>query len=313
VSTDLRSLARSLGGEVYGKGVVAPGPGHSPRDRSMSVTLSVASPDGFIVHSHAGDDWRMCRDYVRERLGMPQWQPGDGQWRHISTVHDWDRQHLDADADDQRRTEDDLVRIERAVKIWNEGGDPRGTAAERYLASRKLELPVELAGSVLRFHPRCPWRNENTGSTDYIRCLIAAFRSIDDDQVTGVHRIRVDQPQRWPKTDRRMLGIVHRAAVKLGPVGDKLTIGEGVETCLAARQLGYSPVWALGSVGAITFFPVFEEVNQLVILAEAGEASATALKLCARRWLKAGRRVRQLRSPVGSDLNDFIMSEGIAS
>src|SRR5437868_13908795 len=83
------------------------------------------------------------------------------------------------------RTKDDLVRIERATRIWNEGTDPRGTAAQNYLASRKLELPDGIVGSVLRFHLLCPWRNEDTGQTDRVASLIAAFRSIDDDRVVA--------------------------------------------------------------------------------------------------------------------------------
>jgi len=160
---------------------------------------------------------------------------------------------------------------------------------------------------VLRFHPRCPWRDENTGRTEFIPCLLAAFRSIEDDVVTAVHRIRVDRPKRWPKTDRRMLGVVHRAAVKLGAAADKLTIGEGVETCMAAHQLGLGPVWSLGSVGAISFFPLLDEVRGLTILAEAGDASARAIQICGRRWRRGGRRVFISRSKVGSDHNDFLM------
>jgi hypothetical protein len=37
---DLRSLARALGGEVVGRQVLAPGPGHSRRDRSLSICSS---------------------------------------------------------------------------------------------------------------------------------------------------------------------------------------------------------------------------------------------------------------------------------
>src|SRR5262249_36489845 len=103
------------------------------------------------------------------------------------------------------------------------------------------------------------------------------------------------------------IGLVHRAAVKLGAPGDKLAIGEGVETCLAAMQLGISPAWALGSVGAISFFPVLEGVKELTILAEAGDASARAIQICGRRWRRAGRRVFISKSNIGADHNDFLM------
>jgi putative DNA primase/helicase len=67
---DLRTMARALGGEVVGRQVLAPGPGHSPRDRSLSVTLSPSSPDGIIVFSHAGDPWQACKDHVKTLLGV---------------------------------------------------------------------------------------------------------------------------------------------------------------------------------------------------------------------------------------------------
>ena len=306
---DLRSLQRALGGEISGGQLLCPGPGHSPRDRSLAVRPS-RDTDGFVVHSHAGDDWKLCKDYVRERLGLPQWQPGDGRDRRVdpSRLKSFERAAVEAEAERRPLTQDDRVRIGCARAVWDGATDPRGTEAERYLASRKLLVLVEDVGSVLRYHPRCPWRDEDTGTTIYVRALVAAFRSIDDDAVTAVHRIRVDQPERWPKTERHMLGVMHRAAVKLGPLGDTLHIGEGVETCMAARQLGHAPAWALGSVGGISRFPLIEGVTCLRILGEAGEASARAIELCGRRWHAAGRRVQLVMPSTGSDLNDQLMA-----
>jgi hypothetical protein len=277
-------------------------------------------PGGFLVHSFAGDDPIQCKDYVRTRLGLPAWQPGDEQDRRVrlSRIKDWDRTIADGQANVRERTEDDLLRIKRAQALWNEAADPRGTMAVQYLMARALDLPDDLAGAALRFHPRCLWRNENSGRTDRIPALLAAFESIDIDDITAIHRIRLDQPERWPKADRRMLGIVHRAAVKLDPVATTLIIGEGVETCMAARQcmatgdIERAPVWAVGSVGAISFFPVLDGVKRLIILGESGEASAQAVRLCGQRWQHAGRRVQVLYSEIGSDVNDALMMEKIA-
>jgi hypothetical protein len=190
--------------------------------------------------------------------------------------------------------------------------------AVQYLMARALDLPDDLAGAALRFHPRCPWRNEDTGKTERIPALLAAFRPIDSDDIFAVHRIRLDKPQCWPKADRRMLGLVHRAAVKFDPVATTLIIGEGVETCMAARQcmatgdIERAPVWVLGSVGAISFFPVLDGVKRLIILGESGEASAQAVRLCGQRWQHAGRRVQVLYSEIGSDVNDALMMEKMA-
>jgi hypothetical protein len=54
---DLRAAARALGGEFVGRdSILCPGPGHGPRDRSLSLKINTASPDGFTVHGFAGGD-----------------------------------------------------------------------------------------------------------------------------------------------------------------------------------------------------------------------------------------------------------------
>jgi len=68
---DLPTLAIALGGEIRGGQILAPGPDHSSADRSLAVKLDPGASDGFIVHSHAGDDPRDCRDHVRSCLGLP--------------------------------------------------------------------------------------------------------------------------------------------------------------------------------------------------------------------------------------------------
>lgn len=79
---DLREIARALGGEVSGNRVVAPGPDHSRKDRSLTITLSEDAPGGFVVHSFAGDNDIDAKDWVRRQLGLPAWGPE----RH-SNVH----------------------------------------------------------------------------------------------------------------------------------------------------------------------------------------------------------------------------------
>ena len=308
---DIRAIALALGGSVIGRDTIAaPGPGHSPRDRSLTIKLVASAPDGLVVFSHANDDWQTCKDYVRERLGLPPWQPGDGLGPRVasSQVKEFDRAAINAEGERREHTANDVLRIKRACAVWDAGVDPRGTLAEAYLWSRALILDDAIAGAVLRYHPACPWRDEDTGATIYLPALITAFTSIDDGELTAIHRVRLDQPQRWPKTERRMLGVVHRAAVKLDPVGDTLAIGEGVETCLAARQLGFKPAWALGSVGSISFFPLVEGVKRLRILGESGDASAGAIQFCGQRWHAAGRKVQVVMPDTGSDLNDELMA-----
>jgi putative DNA primase/helicase len=305
---NLRSVAKALGGHVSGRQVVCPGPGHSRRDRSLSVRLEPNAPDGFICHSHAGDDWRVCRDYVREQLGLPKWEPGDEQNRTAEHIREFDESRVEQEMGDMDWSEDDLDRIQKALKIWNEADSP-GDMTETYLRSRALDPPQDLYGAVFREHLRCPWRDENIGQTIFVPCLIAAYRNVFDDGITGIHRIRLDQ---GPKPDRRMRGISKLSAIKFAPAGPKLALGEGIESCLAARQLGINlPVWAAGSVPNITFFPIVDGVDELHVLVEHDEttnASANAFRICGKRWrLKAGRKIFRILPSVGKDLNDVLM------
>ena len=185
-------------------------------------------------------------------------------------------------------------RVGHALALWRESVDPRGTLAERYLVSRGLQLADEVAGNVLRWHAR-------------IGAAVALFRNVETNRPQAVTRIYLDSDGN--KTRRAFLGPVRGAAIKIDAddaVTNGLHIGEGVETCMAAHQLGLRPCWALGSAGAIAAFPVLRGVEALTILAEHDDASARAVDACAARWHAAGRGVL-INEPIGGkDLNDAI-------
>jgi hypothetical protein len=89
VDRSLTTIAERLGGEVRGGEVLCPGPGHSGGDRSLSVKPDAGAPDGFLIHSFAGDDPVTCRDHVRQRLGLPAFEArksngkGGKPWKQI--------------------------------------------------------------------------------------------------------------------------------------------------------------------------------------------------------------------------------------
>jgi hypothetical protein len=260
---------------------LAPGPGHSPRNRSLCVKLSASSPDGFIVHSFRGHDWRDCRDHVRQQLGI-----GPDDWKREGPVPKPGRPAPLGNAAGDK--------IVKALGIWRSGVHPRQTIVETYLKSRGLDLGDDIAGDVIRW---------NAG----IGAMVALFRNIATDEPQAVSRTYLDREGR--KLDRKFLGPVGGGAVKLD-AGDAvlggLHIGEGIETCLAARQLGLRPAWALGSAGAIATFPVVDGVECLTVLQEHDAASARAVETSAARWHAAGREV-VINEPVGTkDLNDAI-------
>jgi hypothetical protein len=77
---DPRSLAKDLGGEVSGNNVRAPSPGHSAKDRSLSIRVDPGAPDGFVINI-SGHDWQQCKDYVRQKAGLDPFKP-NSQRRH---------------------------------------------------------------------------------------------------------------------------------------------------------------------------------------------------------------------------------------
>lgn len=297
MSASVRALARALGGDVVRDGIVFPGPGHSRTDRSASFRLDPRAPDGFVVNSFAGDDPLALRDHVRPFLDIAPFRPGRRKADPVPRP---------ARTSSPDPVPDDCDRIERARTLWRACQDPRGTIVERYLASRRLDLSDDVAGHVIRFHPACPWKDEETGRGITVPAMVAVMRDVITDEITAVHRTRLTQDGR--KVGRRMLGRASGAAVKIDAdeaVSMGLVVGEGIETCLAARQLGLRPVWALGSAGSIAKLPVLSGVDALTILAERQDdgtpnrASDRAVSECGARWNAADREVVVIDPPAG--------------
>jgi putative DNA primase/helicase len=297
---DVRSMAVALGGVVQkgkqGPFVLCPGPGHSKDDRSLSVAPATTDPEGFVCFSHAKDPWQDCRDHVRARLNLPRFRPS--RQERIRPRREQPTQPVKPGAPITDNSAS-AVRIFRAATH----PDPRGTLVERYLnVERRLDLPADLCGRVVRFHALCPWEKERRP------CMVTAFRSIADDTLVAIQRTLLSDNGK--KLDRKTLGPCGGAAIKIDDdtdVEQGLTVGEGFETCLTARALGLRPVWALGSASAIGDFPVLGGIDALTILAESDKkgSNAKAAIDCAARWTAADREVLLVTPPTG-DLNDLV-------
>jgi putative DNA primase/helicase len=288
---DPRTIARILGGEVAGRNsVLCPGPGHSARDRSLSVTFA---GDDVTVFSHAGDDWRECKDYVRSRLGLGHFTPSDPRPAPVIVTP----------------TPEDRERTQRAVTIWREAHPIAGTPAEAYLASRG----VSYQGEALRWHPSCPFGKERLG------CMVALVRNIVTNEPQAVHRTAIDavgkKLSHLGSNGRLSFGPVGGGAVKLtddAEVTKVIAIGEGIETALSIRELpdlGNMPVWSVLSAGGITAFPVLPGIESVWIAAD-NDASGTGQKAArsAAERLNAENieTIILASTQAGADLNDKV-------
>jgi len=282
---DLPTAANALGGEVTGRGILCPGPGHSPHDRSLSVSFDSSAPEGFAIHSFAGDPFDECRDHVKQLLGMASAN------RNFFT----DRA---ARKHQKRRPQPrDQSRTGFAQSIWREAKPAVGSPVEDYLRDRDLKLVPQLLE--LRYHPRCPFKGDKVGA------MIAPMTNAVTAEFRGVHRTRLA-----PK-DKAMLGPAKDAVVRLCPdheVTSRLHICEGIETGLALLAMGFKPLWCALSAGGIAAFPILDGVESLTIFADrdANQAGERAALDCGDRWRAAGREVRVLAPPkVGTDFADY--------
>ncbi|MET3411650.1 toprim domain-containing protein [Methylobacterium sp. 1030] len=307
---DLRSAARALGGEVVGRGILCPGPHHSRQDRSLSVLFDASAPGGFTLHSHAGDDFGICRDHVRDRLGMGAnySAPSERLIKHGNVSHD---PSLDCECEGGGYSPPPPSGSDRtglALRIWREAREPAETPVARYLSRRGLDLVDDVHG-VLRFHPNCPFAGGRTPA------MVALVRNIVTNQPQAIHRSALSHEGRKVEVDgkdRLALGSIRGGAVKLTPdeeVTTCLGIAEGVETALSFRRLpefGASPVWSVLNAGGITSFPVLPGIECLWIAVDNDPAGRGASELCADRWRRAGREVLLVHpTGDGADLNDI--------
>jgi hypothetical protein len=310
-----RDIASALGGEVSGRNVLAPGPGHSRHDRSLSIRVDATAPDGFVVHSFAADDPIACKDYVRQRLGLPQF--ATSRHREVSSAEqraEWERRR---EASRHREVEHRALRQRQALTIWSEALAAPGTIAETYLRTRCGDIPDGLfEGDALRFHPECPFRDKR------LPAMVALFRDTRTNEPRAIHRTALLPDGSWkdtsnvPPDGKRWLGEAAGCAIKLTPDEDVtlgLSICEGIETGVSVMlpPVWARPMWIVGSTANLQNFPILSGIEGLGIFADhdangAGERAAIA---CALRYDAAGIEAEVVKPRRRGDWNDVLGPE----
>ena len=246
-----------------GKWINVRGPCHSSIDRSLGVLFDPEEPDGFRVHSLAGDDPDLARQHVRKLLaGIPPEPPPP-------------------DNSDERTN--------RALALWVEAQPATGTLVDTYLSARHCR-PSTTPDS-LRFHLNCPF------GLFKVPAMVALFRDSLTGKPMGVHltALRDDGSGKRILPDgsnpKRMLGRATGAAIQLRAHGGQLGIAEGIETALSAWLIFDIPTFAVGSSGAVARFPILPDV-ELTIFADNDPPGLKAAEMCARRRQNDGHATR---------------------
>jgi hypothetical protein len=215
-------IARRLGGEASGNQINCPGPGHSPQDRSLSVKFN--GNGSFVVHSHAGDDWTTCREYVRSIVGGTPLQPP----RYV-LPHETEKN------------------LHRARHLWSCRKDCAGTVVETYLKARGCSLlpssigylepgayphPAMIAGFGIPDEPE-------PGAISLADPLGVHLTFLDFD---GSGKADIDRPKIMMGPSCSFPIVVAQPNDLLG-----LAITEGIEDAISVHEATGLGAWAAGS------------------------------------------------------------------
>lgn len=288
--SDLRTIARALGGAVVGRQVLAPGPGHSPRDRSLSLWLDPTKPEGISVHSHAGDDWRECKDYACKRLGIERDRPRrDSRIKPQRPIAYFPTDPVDPDP--------------RAIELWRSAVPIEGTLAAQYLRHRGITLEIP---PTLRFIPEFEYM-PRVSLPAMVAAVQGANRRVIAVQITFLHpsgtrKAHVANP-------RKTLGALGAGAIRLGPAGPVVGLAEGTESALSAMQLFGGTVWATLGAQRLGSIRLPSEVDKIILYPDRDETGNAA----AHKAAEAYRLLRyvECKFPVEgcNDFNDELAVE----
>lgn len=196
--------------------------------------------------------------------------PPNGQSKPLSDAEKAARDKQRAQAQATQRAREAQERAyqedtrEAAQAIWEASKSIAATVADSYLLQRGF---VGVADPVLRFHPALPY----PGKTRTFPALICRVDDVAGD-LTAVWRIFLRNDGRKADVDNAKLGLgpAGGGAVRIGGIGKKIGIAEGVESALGAWNLigRRYPVWAALSTSGMIGIEIPLGVEQVVIFAD---------------------------------------------
>ncbi len=220
MSTLAQEITRDLGGIWKGSYGLAPCPGHSKHDRSMTIRDKDGGTD-VLINTFGGTDWRDARAQLVAMGYLGGDKPrADASLSRTTTT-------ADIEEEAQRRSR-------QAVAIWREAASFAGTPADAYLGGRAIFARSDR----LRFHPAAPV-NPYSSRSETCPAMVALVEG--ESGPIGCHITYLDGEA---KRMRKMAGRMKGGAVRLMAVRDVLAVGEGIETSFSLSELYRVPAWA---------------------------------------------------------------------
>jgi hypothetical protein len=193
-----------------------------------------------------------------------------------------------------------------ARRIWHQSRPAVGTLVEVYLRSRAITIPPPPS---LRFLPAMRYRSEEA----WWPCMVALVNNAQG--FLGIHRTYLarDGSGKAPVPEPKLaLGRIQGGAVRLGPVGPKLYITEGIEDALSIMQVMNDgvPAWATLGTSGMRNLVLPPEIQEIIICADNGADGEQAARAAADRWMLENRTVRIAWPDPGKDFNNMLRDAG---
>jgi len=185
----------------------------------------------------------------------------------------------------------------RVRALWDAALALPGTLAGAYLGHRGVLAALggfapHAAGPALRFLPQC--RCIEAGRD--MPAMLAAVRDPLSGELRAVHRTFLAAPGRKAvlAAPKKSFGPIGQSAVLVHAPrpGQPLVVAEGIETALAASALLGAPAWAAVAASNLPALRLPDEVHDVIVAADPGDAGESAAEEATRRWRAEGRRVR---------------------
>lgn len=303
LAPDLRAIVARTGGDLYagGNAATVPAPGHSRKDRGLSLRVIRDGRGGERVIYHA--------------FNAPDLKPGE-VWAYLGLEPGQVREESPA----ERRKRQEAERRERARKlafcanVWRETVEAEASPVATYLRGRGITGPIPRA---LRFHPAAPmsypWNAGEGRELLTLPAMVAVATAEDGKSAAGLH-ITALAPDGSGKAalrnPRRMFGELGGAVVQLAAFpgeGGTLAVAEGIETALSYRDLSGAPTWAALSTSGLRRFTPPRGLRLLIVAADRddGGEGMEAAKFCAERAARRCEAIIQA-APEGQDWNDAL-------
>jgi hypothetical protein len=294
-SDEAAAVAKALGGHKAGAGWMARCPAHDDREPSLSIRQRENGQ--VLIRCHAGCEQAQVIAALRSR----------GLWLSCHP------RRFNLRATSRAPTTMGTQLSEAAIAIWNAGRPAAGTLVQTYLGTRGIRIPLPPA---LRFHAGL--RHQ---SASIYPAMVALVTRGTDGMPLAVHRTFLSYKgfgKAPVEPAKMMLGPCRGCAVRLGPIGDRVMIAEGIETALSAMQATGLTALAALSTSGLRSLDLPSSVRDVVVLADGDDAGEAAAQDAAQRWKREGRSVRIARPPRGLDFNDMLLgradgrTEGLA-